>query len=102
MKPPEDFQWPPRWRPIADEAVAAGLLAELRREVSATHCLFGRAIEAIARRADCDDVLFTTDMHDRPLAVVHLTWRSSAEPNPTWPHTEMFATWNDWRNGHRF
>ena len=97
MKPP-DFEWTDPWLPIADEAVALSLLAELEKEAGPTHCLFHRAVKAVARRCDCDDVLFLTNDPDRPLAVVHLTWRGEIEPDPLWPHTIFFLNWNDWRN----
>jgi hypothetical protein len=77
-----------------------GIVAQLRREVSKGHKLFGRPLEAIAVRSDRDDVLFRSPGGE--LFVVHLTWRQSAEP-PPWPiviwesitHTiEEFADWS--------
>ena len=69
-----------------------GFVTELRREVTLGHVLHDKDnIHAIARRQDCDDVLFLVD---DMLAVVHLTY-SGAESDPRWPDTELFATWNE-------
>ena len=63
---------------------ASDLVGELKKEVTLGHVLFeAREIQAIAKREDCDDVLFGVD---NLLAVVHLTW-SGKEDNPQWPHT---------------
>ena len=68
---------------------AADAEAELQREVGAGYTLFGRPLRAVARRADCDDVLFvSTEL----VCVVHLTWRRAQEPDPRWPSTEVFAS----------
>jgi hypothetical protein len=95
MIPPPEFVWNESWEPITDEAVASSLLTELTREVCQKHRIFQRAIRALARRVDCDDVLFLTNDAERPLAVVHLTWRGQEESDPTWPITELFADWNE-------
>ena len=67
MNPPLEFEWIEPWQPIEDAAIALSLLAELEKELSPTHSLFQRAIMALARRGDCDDVLFLTKDDDRPL-----------------------------------
>jgi hypothetical protein len=92
--PEAEFHIP--WQPVTEEEVARSLLAELERETCSSHCLYGNAIKAIARRIDCDEVLFLTRFTDRPLAVVHLTWRSNTELDPTWPYTEYFCDWKQW------
>lgn len=96
-EPSSDFEWPELWQAITDEAVASSFLAELLKELGPGHCLFQRAVKAVARREDCDDVLFLTNGRDRPLAEVHLTWRGSTEPDPAWPATTFFAGWEDWK-----
>ena len=96
MTPPSDFDWPDPWQPITDEAIASSLLVELLREVGPGHCLFQRTVKAVAQRHDCDDVLFQTNDPSRPLAVVHLTWRGSTEPDPACPATTFFGGWEDW------
>ena len=75
---------------------ARGLLTELQKEVALGHSLFGRAAKAVATRKDCDDVLFETDDPEKPLAVVHLTWKESAEIESRWPATRLFAGWDVW------
>jgi len=49
--------------------------AELRREMSKGHVLFGRSVAAIGRRVDNDDVLFYLGDVPPRFAVVHLTYR---------------------------
>ena len=71
---------------------ASDLVGELKKEVTLGHVLFeAREIQAIAKREDCDDVLFGVD---NLLAVVHLTW-SGKEDNPQWPHTELYGSWSE-------
>jgi hypothetical protein len=48
----------------------------------------------IARRDDTDDALFL--LEDGRVAEVHMTWRKSAEPDPRWPATAIFASLEDW------
>lgn len=69
--------------------------AELHREVPRGHILFGATTHAIARRGDCDDFLFRVMDRDFSLAVVHLTW--STETDPSWPGTEVFRDWEDFK-----
>ncbi len=76
MEVPAETNWLEPWRPVGGGDV--GLVEELRREVGAGHLLFGRETEALARRIDCDDVLFATSIPSSPLAVVHLTWSGHA------------------------
>ena len=65
---------------------------ELRRELTPGHVLAGAAFRAIARRQDCDDVLF--ELVGDGVAVVHLTW--SRETDARWPRTERFASLAEW------
>jgi len=70
---------------------AQGLETELARELVPGHRLHGRPnLRAVARRADCDDVLFVSDTI---AAVVHLTW--AKEPDPAHPSTEIFSSIED-------
>jgi hypothetical protein len=78
--------------PWAAVANALGLEAELARELAPGHRLYGRAgLRAIARRTDCEDVLFVSDA---VAVVVQLTW--AKEQEPTLPATELFASIDDW------
>ena len=66
------------------------LAAELHRECSEEHVLFGKDVLAIARREDCDDVLFA---FGERFAVVHLTFSRHREEAPFWPATEIYDSW---------
>lgn len=66
---------------------------ELHRELAASHPLFGAEAVAVARRIDCDDVLFK--LADGKYAVVHLTWSGKKESNSDYPATRIFDHWKD-------
>jgi hypothetical protein len=51
----ENIEWLEPWR-----SDLSGLEAELQREVSARHPLYGRRAIAVGRRDDGDDVLFSS------------------------------------------
>jgi hypothetical protein len=53
-------------------------------------------VVAVARRIDCDDVLFATSNPAMPLAVVHLTWTGHMSFNPRTPYTTGYMNWQDW------
>ena len=97
MNLPQQVEWQHPWEPILDENDAKRLRNELEQEASTNHPLFRVDAIAVARRVDCDDVLFLTDLPDRPLAVVHLTWRGSTEANPQWPGVRFFESWQEWQ-----
>ena len=91
---PDDFtnlQWLEPWRPTA-----AGLEAELEKEVGPAHPLFGRQAISVGRRDDRDDVLFFLPDNPYPLAVVHLTWAAIRENSPEWPHTTFYSSLDEW------
>jgi|SRR5919108_5250248 hypothetical protein len=92
--PPREFL-EPWWRP--DAAGLAAMDAELARELefNPRHPLHGVKARAVARRTDCDDVLFELEGHFR-LAIVHFTWSRSPETAPQWPETTLFASWSEW------
>ena len=82
------------WMPI-EEAFAAQAYKELVREVGPKHSLRGKKAEAVARRQDCDDVLFI--LEGGGCAVVHLTFQGNEESDPRWPSTEIFSSIEEWR-----
>ena len=94
-------EWTERWsggppivaltllRPWVAVSNADSLAAELARELGPRHVLFGRAVQALARRSDCDDVLFVSLAQ---AFVVHLTWTGRQEVDPRWPSTETYAS----------
>jgi hypothetical protein len=69
---------------------------ELYREIGANHALNGKKVSAVARRQDCDDILFLFE-GEAGCAVVHLTYRGKIEPDPRWPSTEIFVSLEAWR-----
>jgi len=56
--------------------------------------LFGRTIQAVCRRQDCDDVLFYLGEAAPQFAVVHLTY--ARETRPEWPNTALLDTLEAW------
>jgi hypothetical protein len=91
---PANLVWLEPGKPVND--VVKALAAELQRELSEGHILFGVPVVAVARRTDSDDVLFVTAAASNPLAVVHLTWTGESEPAPHWPRTTLYEGWQDW------
>jgi hypothetical protein len=53
-------------------------------------------MQAVARRQDCDDVLFVSVDEPRILAVVHLSYANRPETDPRWPRTTFFDSIDDW------
>ena len=73
----------PRPTVLGIEALFTGFLPK-------PHVLAGIAAVGVARRQDCDDVLFRLVGHRCTYALVHLTWRTWREgANPKLPWTEL-------------
>lgn len=76
---PDSSAWPHPWVPVprlTGTGSADSREAELRREVSSGHPLYGLVCKAVAWNADDpDDVLFVTNDPTMPLAFVHLMWK---------------------------
>ena len=81
---------------LIDEVAASHAVEELAREVGPLHPLRKKKVTAIARRQDCDDVLFSF-VGEKSCAVVHLTYGRKEESDPLWPWTEIFESLDDWR-----
>jgi hypothetical protein len=94
VEPPSQLEWLEPWQRI--EACGDALVRELQKEVPPQHLLYGIPVIAVARRIDCDDVLFATGSPKKPLAVVHLTWTSCTETDPQWPFSTLYESWQDW------
>jgi hypothetical protein len=96
---PTDLQLLEPWVPFKDSQLdrsrAAGLGVELQTEVSLGHSLYGTSA-TVARRKDCDDALFENALHDKMLAVVHLTWNRGKELDTWLPRTKLFTNWEEW------
>ena len=78
------------------EKCSGGLETELRNEVSPDHFLYGVEAVSLARRIDNDDVLFFLPAHEKPLAVVHLTWSGKQDAHSDFPRTILFSSLEDW------
>ena len=97
MTVPPDFTFLTPWRELRDSEPGLNrkkLLSELRKEVPVGHVLHGVKANAIATRADQDDVLFELEGGEKVLAVVHMTWK--VETDPQWPRTRLFSSWEEW------
>jgi hypothetical protein len=94
-KIPAEMEWLEPWQPLEDSGDP--LVAELQKELAPGHPLHGVDVVPLARRIDCDDVLFATANPLHALAVVHLTWAGKTERDPRWPWTTLFSGWADWR-----
>ncbi|GMK41281.1 hypothetical protein PCCS19_43370 [Paenibacillus sp. CCS19] len=81
------------WEPAQSETY----VQELYRELGKDHVLFGIPLQIVARRFDCDDVLFKY-LHEAKYAQVHLTWRGSTEKDPKWPITMVYDSFEKWRS----
>lgn len=66
---------------------------QLRKEISLFHVLFFKRTKSIAKREDCDDVLF--QLRNNKYAVVHLTWQNQAHQDTRWPETEVYNSWQE-------
>ena len=91
------MEWLVPWHSVADDpAQVAGMARELVRELSAGHSLYGLPVRTVARRQDCDDVLFAVEDGTGRVAVVHLTWTYSPPEQPPWPATYMYPSFEAW------
>lgn len=73
------------------DAMVSMLEAEAKAEIASGHPLFKKPLQAVARRDDCDDVLFRI-RGSEAFALVHLTYARRPEPCP-WPQTMVFPSW---------
>ena len=80
---------------IVDPQESDAVVQELARELGPQHALKGKKVRAVARRCDCDDVLFTIIEEER-CAVVHLTFQGKEETDPRWPATEFYSSVAEW------
>jgi hypothetical protein len=81
------------WVTVEDDRARA-LEAELAREVARDHALAAKAVRAVAKRIDNDDVLF--EVVGEGYAVVHLTWARQREASPQWPTTRFYKSFDEW------
>ena len=69
---------------------AAPLVAELQREVTPGHPLYGAEVQAFGRFGGRDDVAF--ELADGSFAIAHLTWIGGPEQSPEYPFTDLYPT----------
>lgn len=85
----------PPWRWLTgggDEFVG-----ELRRAVGPSHLLHGKTVLPLARRSDCDDVLYLVEETARPFIVVHhFTPKGCPQRMPHLPSLALYDDWDDW------
>lgn len=90
------MEWLAPWRPIAGEE-ATGLERVLRREVGHNHEVHGLRVRALARRVDCDDVLFAVEDGTGRVVNVHLTWTQDPPERFPCPIATFFSSFDVWR-----
>ena len=86
---------PPDYLPEEWEEITASLCErfehEYALEIAKGHGLYGVPVRAVAKRKDCDDVLFRLLRHLCKYSIVHLTWSGKEEKNIDFPRFELFA-----------
>jgi hypothetical protein len=109
--PPDGFEWPAPWEPIASEAFCSAypcfftgtegepppttISAEVQREACPGHPLYGVGCQAVAKSRNFNEFLLLTTHPEMPLAFVHLTWRK--EEQPTFPWVRGYESWEAFR-----
>jgi len=71
------------------------MVVQLQREIPDGHLLSNKALKTIARRQDCDDVLFELINDEFIYAVVHLTWATHKLSNQSYPLAWLYKNWQD-------
>ncbi len=87
-------EWQPAPLPepwfVADDALRTALAAELEKELTAGHPLFGEKIIPIAKCGGCDEAVFSIEGEEFvQWARVHMTWSRKSESSP-FPMTTLF------------
>lgn len=90
------MQWLEPWDPVEATEDSGYFVAELQRELSAAHPLYGIPVKLLGRRDDREDFLFGLQDGSQRVAVVHLTFRRSVEPLP-FPVTRLFEDLAEWK-----
>lgn len=85
------------WHMVTSSSVRESLLAELRREVSPAHPLFGElnGLELVWRSGASDDCLFL-NLRTDAVHQVHLTWIQKMETDPAFPGCISFSGFEAW------
>ncbi|MGA2886681.1 MAG: hypothetical protein ABSE51_01415 [Terracidiphilus sp.] len=72
------------------------LVDELHREIPSGHVLKTVELSVVARRKDCDEVLYALNDGFGRMAIVHLTHCKTRETNPVFPKTRIFESLKLW------
>lgn len=88
------IDWLVPWEAIEDKK--NGYASELHKELSPQHKLYKNEVTAIAKRVDCDDVLFK--LEDETFAVVHLTWSGKRDQDSNFPWTVLYTSLEEFVN----
>lgn len=89
------MELPETWRAIKPDS-AADCEAELARELSAGHSLYGLPVRAVALGGSGDDVLFAVEDGTQRVAEVHLTWTQSPPERPPSPFATVYPSLEAW------
>lgn len=65
------------------------------KEINKEHILYGIEVKEIARREECDDVLFFLLDGTNRYTVVHLTWSGKMENSSSYPKTRIYDNLTD-------
>jgi hypothetical protein len=79
------------WNLTDGDQLRHALEEELDRENSPGHLLAATRHDVVARCEGCDDVV--VQVSEDQFAVVHLTWTRQRSPEPGWPRTRLFISW---------
>ena len=84
-------EWGEGWLPVTDGGKS--FAAELAKEAGPGHPLRGAKVQVLGRCRACDDIVAAVPgrPEDPELAVIHLTYRGSAEGDSRWPYFERVS-----------
>ena len=94
----KDVEWLEPWFYVGDRPeTCRSHEGELQAELAVGHPLFDyrQSAKLIAKRGDCDDVLFRLGTDESKYAVVHLTWSGRTEQDIRWPTADFYAAFED-------
>ena len=86
---------PPDYEHNENECPFKVLSEELKSELPEGHVLYAAQVRPVAVHVlTHKDFIFSTDIPESPIAVVHLSWKSESDPD--WPMTRVYLTLEDW------
>lgn len=87
--------WPDHWWYLkGEQTLRNGIQAELHKELSRAHPLWGWRPVVVAKCEYNDDIL--VELCDGRFAIVHLVWHSRVDNQPEiYPHTFMIDSTDD-------